>query len=822
MRKFLLLSFLIISFQSISAQQIIRGTVVNSKTGDPLPYANIQVSEEIGTLTNINGTFEIQVDKKVSELLVTYVGYALQIVPLTASTEIYIIQLQPQLEDLAEVMLYSGENPANKIIQLAIKNKINNEPEKALDDFSYKSYNKFIIDNQANTLKATADSSMVEVKTLINKGRAYLSEKVSSHYFKRPAIKREVVEAIKTAGFKKPVYDVLSLKVEPLSLYKKDYTIFDTKYAAPLANNALSNYTYKILDTVNTSQRPAYVIYYKPKREQVVAGLEGILYLDTITYAIQKAKAQLIGVVNLEVEHNYTYYKKENIWFPNNQTTTLKPGTGEKDISVFGGSISVGAVQRKRSLLNNVLATGEVENDLYLSSTTTNYDIEFNSNTSFQKSPAWISVAKDADTKSLNYWEVNRQTPYTFKDEFTEYRVDSIIKARDIEHKIEVKKAIANGHYPVHFWDFDLSKFVKYNNYEGLRLGVGGNTNDKLSEKFQLNGYLVYGFIDHTFKYGLGAATLLNKPTGTWLNVNYYDDIREVGSFKYLRGINDFSILEPRFVNISYYYNYQSLQTSLKHRVTPRLETEWVLAKSDITQIGNYAFLNNNQLYKDYTITEATLGFLWRPFSKFLSTPESHIIIDKQYPQFTGQFSHSFANFLGGDFNFTKFGLKAEYQINRLDQSNTQFTLEGNYGFGDIPLTHAFHAYPNSPNKEAIISRFSIAGKLSFETMYFNEFFSERQVALHVRHQLRPINISEKFRPEIVLISRFALGDFENFEAHQNIEFKSLKHGYSEAGLEINKLFGGFGLSGAYRYGAYHLPTLRENISFKFTFQLKI
>jgi hypothetical protein len=59
-------------------------------------------------------------------------------------------------------------------------------------------------------------------------------------------------------------------------------------------------------------------------------------------------------------------------------------------------------------------------------------------------------------------------------------------------------------------------------------------------------------------------------------------------------------------------------------------------------------------------------------------------------------------------------------------------------------------------------------------------------------------------------------------EAHQNIEFNSLKHGYSEAGLELNKLLGGFGLSFAYRYGAYHLPSFKENFSFKFTLKLKI
>jgi hypothetical protein len=232
--------------------------------------------------------------------------------------------------------------------------------------------------------------------------------------------------------------------------------------------------------------------------------------------------------------------------------------------------------------------------------------------------------------------------------------------------------------------------------------------------------------------------------------------------------------------------------------------------------------LNNGRVYRDFTISEAKIGILWRPFSKFVSTPESHAGVAKGYPQFTGQISQSFADFLGGDFNFTKIGLKAEYQINRINQSSTKFTLGGNQSFGDIPLTQAFHASPNQPNSPDIPGRFSVAGGLVFETMFFNEFFSERQVALHMRHTFRPISITEKIRPEFSIISRHVIGDFKNMAPHQNIEFKSLKEGFSEAGLELSKIYAGFGLSVAYRYGAYHLPTFKENFAFKFTFSLTL
>ena len=74
----------------------------------------------------------------------------------------------------------------------------------------------------------------------------------------------------------------------------------------------------------------------------------------------------------------------------------------------------------------------------------------------------------------------------------------------------------------------------------------------------------------------------------------------------------------------------------------------------------------------------------------------------------------------------------------------------------------------------------------------------------------------------MVLISRFALGNMSNIDRHQGLTFGTLSKGYSEAGLEVNKIVFGFGLSFAYRYGAYHLPKFEDNVAIKFTFNLTL
>ncbi|MCB0444057.1 MAG: hypothetical protein KDC68_00065, partial [Gelidibacter sp.] len=117
---------------------------------------------------------------------------------------------------------------------------------------------------------------------------------------------------------------------------------------------------------------------------------------------------------------------------------------------------------------------------------------------------------------------------------------------------------------------------------------------------------------------------------------------------------------------------------------------------------------------------------------------------------------------------------------------------------------------------------FSVAGINSFETMFFNEFFSDKFTTLQLKHALKPFNISQRFKPQLVLITRYAVGNMSHIERHQNMYFNTLNKGYTESGIEINKLLFGFGLSFAYRYGAYHLPKREDNIALKFTFNIAL
>ncbi len=312
--------------------QSIPGRVINKETRTPLAYAKIEVGDR-QILTNIDGSFEIRFENNIDSIKVSYIGFKTINTRISKETRYLQIGMTPVSEQLDEILISDGKNPAEILIEKAIQNREQNDPEKVLAGFKYNSYSKFIIDNEFGELEMTADSTSASMETIINEGRAYLSEKTSEHFYTSKKGAKELVTGIQTAGFEEPVYNVLAMDLHPLSLYKDDYKLYKTEYAGPLAKRALKNYEYKILDTT-TTKRPAYMVYFKPKREKIVAGLEGILYLDTISFAIQKAKAQLLGAIKLEVEHNYEFYPEKNIWFPSNQSTRIRPGAGGKEVRI--------------------------------------------------------------------------------------------------------------------------------------------------------------------------------------------------------------------------------------------------------------------------------------------------------------------------------------------------------------------------------------------------------------------------------------------------------------------------------------------------------
>ena len=106
--------------------------------------------------------------------------------------------------------------------------------------------------------------------------------------------------------------------------------------------------------------------------------------------------------------------------------------------------------------------------------------------------------------------------------------------------------------------------------------------------------------------------------------------------------------------------------------------------------------------------------------------------------------------------------------------------------------------------------------------MGYNEFISVLFSAIHIKHQFRFFDFSKKFKPQLTIATRAAIGDIHHPEYQTGISFKRMNKGYFESGLEINSLFKGFGASAFYRYGSYINPEWSDNLAVKITYNFRL
>ena len=388
--------------------------------------------------------------------------------------------------------------------------------------------------------------------------------------------------------------------------------------------------------------------------------------------------------------------------------------------------------------------------------------------------------------------------------------------------KINLARNILKGYFPTKYVNLNLGKIINLNNYEGLRIGFGGVTNTNFSNKFKIEGYAAYGTKDKDFKYSYGGSLRLIKETNTWFGVNYTNDIQEAASLHFISKNTSFSPINPRNLNISKFFNYKTYSGNIVHDIQPNLEVKLQFKTGKYEPLFEYQFISEGKTYTNYKLTSASIGFQYNPFSEYMNSPVGKLTIKNKFPQFTFQLSKSLKDVFESDFDFTQINFRILHKIKRLRKATTTLMLEGGVVFGDAPLTHLYNSTPNYTYKSPWMKRITFAGKNSFETMGYNEFISDRYLAFHFKHDLKPIKISNKFRPQFTFVSRAAIGAIENQSYHQGIDFRSLKSGYYESGLELNRLFKGFGASAFYRYGPNQNTRVSDNLAVKLTYKLNL
>ncbi|HEU4788292.1 MAG TPA: DUF5686 family protein, partial [Flavobacterium sp.] len=412
MKHFIVLFFLFTL--SLQAQFQVNGIVKDASTQKTLPFASIVSNDGSNTISDVDGKFSLASENKITSITVSYIGYIKNTINIENDKLFYKIALIQKTNQLNEVLV-SNENPALAIIKKTIQNKTENNPQKKLKSFEFKSYNKLIVTANPDSINGTIDSVFVtnsyetylkkldstdyKFKQLIKKQHLFQTEKVSKYQYDGKRLK-ETILGTRMAGFKQPVYEILTFNLQSYSIYDPKYELFETKYKSPIANDALNDYNYKLLDTVAINGRNTYMVYFKNKKERRAAGLEGILYIDEINFAIAKAIMRIKGILDISGTHEFQFIPEKYLWFPTATKFKIVKGTNDDDIKILGGTI-----QFDGDIKEDLTPRKRVESDyIYLLSQTTNFDIQYSTPVAIKKPIVQVEIKDDAINKPESFW----------------------------------------------------------------------------------------------------------------------------------------------------------------------------------------------------------------------------------------------------------------------------------------------------------------------------------------------------------------------------------------------------------------------------------
>ncbi|WP_133063494.1 DUF5686 family protein [Flavobacterium aurantiibacter] len=824
MQKFSVTLFFMLLFFTAHGQQQLRGLVIDSNTARAVSGVSIVAGNRV-TATDINGYFEIEVQQLPALIKISALDYE--------SQEYRFADVFPkQIKVHSKPKQAETIRNATALLQKVIANKRNNDPLKKLQTFEIEAYNKVVVTANAADVDAKLDtvykrkwlgkkrmeidSSSVKFKALVQKQHLFDAEKVSKFQLSKGNFK-ETITAARMSGLQTPIYELVAFRLQSFSVYENYFEVLQTRYASPLNASEQDLFQLTILDTIQLSKRNLAVLHFENKKSRK-KGLSGILYCDLENFAIAAAVFRVQGVLDVTARYEFSYDAESSLYIISKKEFKVVKGKNNKDISILGETFQFdpedSPIYRTRKQ--------QLTDITYLLSQTHYENPKLNTEVTIKKAAIALQINDAAVRRPVSYWNEYMQRYPDEKSPETYRKLDSLVRAEGIESKLRIGRKILNGYVPFSFFDMDLRQLLSYNNFEGFRLGVGGITNERLSQYIKFDGYYAFGTKDRKAKYSLGTAVRIGKFSSSWIGAGYSDDIREIASTSYTIDKRVFKLYDPRPINISTFYNYRSVRAYAETKIIPKTESIWQFQHMEVTPLFNYLFNYNGQVFDNFTLSTFQASVQWNPFSDFMQTPTGRVEIYKRYPRFTFQLTKSVKDIFGSNFDFQKLDVRVDYQKKFIGGERFSILLEAGMASGAVPLTHLYNTAPNNLTKDRLLQRITIAGKNSFETMFFNEFFSSSFAALHVKHGFKPLQISGKIRPLIVLVTRGAVGTMRNRERHVGIPFKTLDKGFLESGLELNKIYSGFGLTAFYRYGPNQLPRLEDNIAIKLSFMLNL
>ncbi|MEN2435920.1 DUF5686 family protein [Weeksellaceae bacterium A-14] len=723
--------------------------------------------------------------------------------------EIALSPEDPDVKTIETVVLQDKSDPEALALLDKVDARYEDNSPRSLDSYSFRSYEKISYDfdedsiraynrfldkrmdslrtlpSRSQTAEVAKDSlEALNVNRLMGQSKLFLWERAQEFLYSRKYGEKIEVLDNRVSGLKQPLYEMMAMRSNR------------TRMPREIQRENRNLYRYYLTDSIDIEGRKNYVVrfrqvdYKQPVRKRK---FNGYLYIDAQTYALKKLESQS----KIKSEGSIT-----SIW---------KPIDGKWFLTKENFKIRAGYVNFEDKKLEDSIRTRK-RFGTYVFLSSDYFDFKIPAQATRKDFRGYTIDVQNSDGKLLGDF---RTVPLTQREENTYAKMDSIGVKYRVDQKANVLSGLLRGKVRFGNVDFDLSQLLKYNLYEGLRLGAAFRLNENFNRYISPDAYLAYGFKDGGFKYGAGVEVKTTTHKTSFFRAEYYSDV--IASGKFSENMWNFRMkLMNSGVDMKNdrFYHYEGFKLSYENDLTNTL-TMRVSAKKDREESRfEYDFLGRGNRFDNFS---TLLTLKYSPNSKNIMTPDGKFTYEQNFPEFYLNYEKAFAS-LGGDLKYDRFDFLAAHQL-KWSAGTTGIRAFAGLMSGEVPIWHHFQMNGLGSGKENSLN-FNLTSYLGFATMEAGRYYSDRFAGFYLTHRIpwyfKSIgkNISS-----FDLVYRGVIGNMKHPEYH-GLDFGTLDHLYQEAGLEWNNFLSSqFNLGFFYRIGYYNAGTFKDNFAIQFKFK---
>ena len=511
---FTILSICIISCKLLAQETIVVGEVYDANTGVGLANVHVYLQgTEIGTTTNAEGLFLLRSHlEKTRTMIVSAVGYHTERFKIEPHTQAGIdVALREKVGNLGEVFVTPGENPA-----LPLMEKVRARRQQNATTYTG--------DIASSTALYVSDIQSKHLQRALWKNLQSGMIQQDSTYFLPLYWRKQLADSIQEAAtlLTETDYQILLAQLpNSFNFYENNLSIFSANMLSPLAAAGNTYYRYFLIDSTQVEGEKHYLIHFKTKNP-FYSTFNGEMTIDSTTCALRHIRVTVPAqnsvnfLRQLTIEQHFAHsnaIKEESMNIL--MDFAIKTTSGNDSTHIF-----------PTLLLTRDQVFAQEQNNAFTSQSSIHSDdIILPALDSLNNTPLFKTVKFLADVFLTGYIPTGQY-----------------VKVGKIHH------------------------LIKYNQQEGLRVGIPLSTTETLWKNVNLEGMISYGTGDRAWK-GFGEINIaLPSERRHTVRLKYSDTYiySEVDDFyEYIRENNVYNpqinlvteLLRGAKFNPEYYYN---------------------------------------------------------------------------------------------------------------------------------------------------------------------------------------------------------------------------------------------------------------------------